>query len=68
MTGAAWPRLREVWRRAVQTGRLCCGVPDYDVYVRHLRERHPDRPVPTYAAFFRDRQVARYGGMGGRCC
>jgi uncharacterized short protein YbdD (DUF466 family) len=68
VTTGAGPRLREFWRRAVQTARLCCGVPDYDVYVRHLRQHHPDRPVPTYAAFFRDRQAARYSGMGGRCC
>ena len=67
-TTAAAPFLRAMWRRAVQTARLCCGVPDYDAYDRHLRQHHPDRPVPTYAAFFRDRQAARYGGMGGRCC
>jgi uncharacterized short protein YbdD (DUF466 family) len=52
----------------VQTARLCCGVPDYDAYVRHLRAHHPDRADPTYAAFFRERQAARYGGLGGRCC
>jgi len=68
MTAAAWPRLREVLRRAVETARLCCGIPDYDVYVRHLQAHHPERAVPTYAAFFRERQSARYGGMGGRCC
>lgn len=60
---------RALWWRAVQTARLCCGVPDYEVYARHLRDHHPDRPIPTYAAFFRERQEARYGGkMGGRCC
>lgn len=60
--------LRAAWWRAVQTARLCCGVPDYDAYVRHLREHHPGRSVPTYAAFFRERQEARYKGTGGRCC
>ena len=59
MTAAAWPRLREVLRRAIETARLCCGIPDYDVYVRHLRAHHPERAVPTYAAFFRERQSAR---------
>ncbi|MEX2125778.1 MAG: CstA-like transporter-associated (seleno)protein [Woeseia sp.] len=58
-----------VWRRLVQTARLCCGVPDYENYVRHLRLKHPDRPVPDYASFFRERQNARYrGSSGGRCC
>ena len=53
---------------AVQTARLCGGVRDYDVYMRHLREHHPEREVPSYAEFFRERQVARYKGTGGRCC
>jgi uncharacterized short protein YbdD (DUF466 family) len=56
------------WKHAVQTARLSCGVPDYDAYVRHLREHHPKREVPSYQAFFRERQVARYKGTGGRCC
>ncbi len=57
-----------IWKRAVQAARLSCGVPDYDVYVRHLRQHHPERAVPSYAAFFRERQDARYKGGGGRCC
>ncbi len=56
------------WTWAVQTASLSCGVPDYDVYVKHLREHHPEREVPDYKAFFRERQVARYKGTGGRCC
>ena len=60
---------RRLWRRLVQSARLCCGVPDYDNYVRHLKEEHPERPVPDYATFFRERQDARYrGGSGTRCC
>lgn len=66
MSGIRWLSL---WRRAVQTARLCCGIPDYDAYLAHLRERHPERPVPSYAEFFRERQSARYKrGGGGRCC
>jgi uncharacterized short protein YbdD (DUF466 family) len=61
-------RLRVLRKRAVQTARLCCGVPDYDAYVKHLREHHPERKVPSYAEFFRERQEARYKGGGGRCC
>ena len=60
--------LRTVWARAVQTARLCCGMPDYDAYVKHLREHHPERKVPSYKEFFRERQEARYKGGGGRCC
>ncbi|OZB61216.1 MAG: hypothetical protein B7X39_02635 [Lysobacterales bacterium 14-68-21] len=57
-----------VWKWAVQTARLCCGVPDYDVYVQHLKRYHPERPIPSYEEFFRERQSARYKGTGGRCC
>jgi len=60
--------LRRLWGMAVRGARLCCGVPDYDTYVRHLREHHPERPVPDYATFFRERQEMRYRGTGGRCC
>ncbi|GGA22992.1 YbdD/YjiX family protein [Dyella nitratireducens] len=60
--------LQKLWQRLVQTARLSCGVPDYDVYVAHLRAHHPERKIPTYAEFFRDRQTARYKGTGGRCC
>jgi uncharacterized short protein YbdD (DUF466 family) len=60
--------IRSGWRRAVQMARLSCGIPDYTVYVQHLREHHPERAVPSYEAFFRERQAARYKGGGGRCC
>lgn len=60
--------LRQTWRRLTQIARLCCGVPDYEAYVRHLRQHHPERDVPTYESFFRERQIARYKGTGGRCC
>lgn len=56
------------WRRAAQTARLCCGVPDYEGYLRHLREHHPERTPPGYTEFFRERQQARYRNGGNRCC
>jgi uncharacterized short protein YbdD (DUF466 family) len=60
--------LERLWRRAVQTARLLIGVPDYDTYVEHMRLRHPERPVMSYAEFFDERMRARYRGGGGRCC
>lgn len=68
MVNSAIQMLAAGWKWAVQTARLCCGVPDYDAYVKHLREHHPERAVPDYKAFFRERQEARYKGGGGRCC
>ena len=60
--------VRQGWQRLTQTARLCCGVPDYEAYVQHLRRHHPERDVPSYEMFFRERQIARYKGTGGRCC
>jgi len=55
----------------VQTARLMVGVPDYQTYVEHRRMHHPEEPVMTYEAFFRERQNARYAVDKGRfrgCC
>ncbi|MCP3706130.1 YbdD/YjiX family protein [Paraburkholderia sp. CNPSo 3274] len=51
-----------------QAMRLMVGLPDYEGYVAHARETHPDRPVMTYEEFFRERQNARYGSGSGKCC
>ena len=48
--------------------RLAVGVPDYAAYLEHHRLHHPDREPPGYAAFFRERQDARYGKGRVRCC
>jgi len=50
---------------------MLVGMPDYDTYVAHMGNKHPDLPVMSYEAFFRERQEARYGGGKGRpirCC
>lgn len=60
--------LQQCWRRAVQTARLAIGVPDYDTYVLHLRRNHPERAIPSYEEFFRQRQDARYKNGGTRGC
>lgn len=60
--------LRQWWRNAVQVARLAIGVPDYDTYVRHLRQNHPERPIPSYETFFKQRQDARYKNGGTRGC
>jgi uncharacterized short protein YbdD (DUF466 family) len=65
----AWrARLAGFWRKAVQTGRLAVGVPDYDTYVLHMRTRHPHAHVMTYAEFFSERQQKRYGNGRTGCC
>jgi len=61
---------RKAWKRLVETARLCCGVPDYDNYIRHMQDKHPEREPMDYPTFFRERQNARFCGRGGgfRCC
>jgi len=44
------------------------GVPDYERYVAHVREHHPDEPVLSRDAFMRERLAARYERPGARCC
>jgi uncharacterized short protein YbdD (DUF466 family) len=60
--------VRNAGRYLGQALRLMVGVPDYETYVAHMRATHPDRPVMTYEAFFRERQDARYGNGAGKCC
>jgi uncharacterized short protein YbdD (DUF466 family) len=57
-------------RQFSQSLRLMVGVPEYSTYVEHMKTAHPDRPVMSYAEFFRERQEARYGSKGrlNRCC
>ncbi len=57
--------------RLRDSARLMVGVPNYDAYLAHMREIHPDKTPMTYEEFFTNRQNARYGagGKGGfKCC
>ena len=60
--------LRSIAKAFRQTAHLMVGLPDYDDYLRHMRQAHPERTPMSREAFFRDRQDARYRGGGGRCC
>lgn len=60
--------LRTLWARTAETARLMIGVPDYDAYLAHQREAHPDTTPMTREEFFRAAQKSRYGGRVGRCC
>jgi uncharacterized short protein YbdD (DUF466 family) len=64
-------RFRLALRCACDTARLMVGVPSYEAYRAHMAQAHPDTPPMDHAAFFRDRQDARFGarrGGGFRCC
>ena len=68
MIAAMRDKLARFWRKAVQTGRLAVGVPDYDVYVAHMRTHHPQMRVMDYPEFFNERQQKRYGTGRTGCC
>jgi uncharacterized short protein YbdD (DUF466 family) len=68
MTAVLRERIGTIWRKAVQTARLAIGVPDYDVYVAHMRSHHPQAHVMNYTEFFNERQQKRYGNGSSRCC
>ena len=63
-------KITQAIRHISQSMRLMVGVPEYSTYVDHMRNAHPDRPIMSYAEFFRERQEARYDGNGkiSRCC
>jgi uncharacterized short protein YbdD (DUF466 family) len=61
-------RVRDLWGFLVQTGRLIVGVPDYDLYLAHVRRTHPDTAPMSREAFFANRLEARYGRGASRCC
>ncbi|GAB3377446.1 YbdD/YjiX family protein [Lysobacter fragariae] len=60
--------LADAWRQAVLTARLAVGVSDYDTYVAHVRQHHPQREPMDRATFFNERMSARYGKGRSRCC
>jgi len=64
-------KLSDAGRYLGQAMRLMVGMPEYSTYVTHMETMHPDQPIMSYEAFFRNRQDARYGsdnGKIGRCC
>ena len=56
------------WRRASAVVRRIIGVPDYAVYVAHVKQCHPDRVPLTESEFVNERLKARYEQPGNRCC
>lgn len=55
--------------RLRRMAHMMVGMPDYDAYLRHMRDHHPARTPMDRTTFFRERQEARYGGKnGGKCC
>lgn len=61
-------KIQQVWQRLRQAGALMVGMPDYNKYVEHIKERHPELTPMTEAEFAVARVEARYGGGKiGKC-
>lgn len=54
--------------RAAAVVRRVIGVPDYDNYLAHMRERHPDVTPMTRERFMATQLAARFEKPGARCC
>jgi len=63
-----WPRPRSLLSAALAGIRRIAGMPDYPAHLEHLRQRHPERPVPTEREFYEEYLRARYGDGPTRCC
>jgi len=64
----AAPAPRSVLHRVLATVRTIIGAPDYDLYVAHVQDRHPECTPLTRDEFARERLSARYDRPGSRCC
>ena len=67
------------WRETAERGaylvravgrslHLMVGLPDYDSYLSHMAQTHPDTAPMSYEALVKERLEARYGAGKGRCC
>ncbi len=61
-------RLATLWQQGRHFGAMLVGVPDYDAYVRHMTEKHPELAAMTREQFVRSRMQARLGAKTpGKC-
>lgn len=52
-------------KRTAQTLRLMVGVGDYEAYVKHCRDHHPDYVAMNKEQYFLNRLQARYPNKKG---
>lgn len=59
-------RLKLLLTRLAQSFRLMVGVHDYQSYVQHMQQHHPQLQVMTEKQFHRHCLEARYPSQGGK--
>jgi uncharacterized short protein YbdD (DUF466 family) len=55
-------------RLIVSSFRRIVGMPDYQTYIAHLQQKHPECAVPSEQEYFDQYVTARYSGGPTRCC
>ena len=55
-------------RRVLGVVRTIIGAPDYDRYVQHMHQHHPECQVASRDEFMQQRLESRYSRPGSRCC
>jgi uncharacterized short protein YbdD (DUF466 family) len=60
--------IRETLQRAATVVRRIVGVPDYERYLAHVRERHAGAVPMSREEFERSRLEDKYSRPGQRCC
>ncbi|MGH7678514.1 MAG: YbdD/YjiX family protein [Gemmatimonadaceae bacterium] len=58
----------EAIRRAAAVVRRIIGVPDYERYLAHVQQCHPDTQPMTRRQFEESRLYDKYSRPGQRCC
>ncbi|AWD32450.1 hypothetical protein CKSOR_00329 [Candidatus Kinetoplastibacterium sorsogonicusi] len=52
-----------------KTLKMIIGIPDYENYLLHMKNKHPNIKPMNYEEFFKNRQISRYGSNGVvKCC
>lgn len=57
---------RRLWRGLQQSFRLMVGVQDYQNYLQHMRQHHPDLPPMSEREFHRYCLDARFPSQAGK--
>jgi uncharacterized short protein YbdD (DUF466 family) len=68
MSTTSLDELRARARRLAVVIRRIIGAPDYDRYLAHVTQRHPDATPLSPDEFARDALARRYDRPGSRCC
>lgn len=59
---------RDLLARAMSTFKRIAGMPNYEAYLTHLREKHPECAIPTEREYYDLYLEGKYRAGGSRCC